>query len=251
MKEIAGRLASVIAAFNTTIGFIAATAITAVIAYWATYVLFYPNGINRWWDLLAIPAFLILPTLAAIIVQLPLWLVTYVLAGSINVRAIRLQHKLVGFIDTHERLYGRRPSEEEIESLANQINQSRVRRSKAAMWIALCVQGAALVVAGVAGYNGAAQDIAFARSLARPQTQTGSTGSVADSPTATTSEQPRWMTDMNANPKFHTSTADAAYFFCAKTFDWSNEFTQFIPRAKDCLDYYGAAAFAPSQKTGD
>jgi len=127
VREIAGRIASVLSGINFLIALTAEAATAGAIAYNLVHELVDPQGINRLYVLaVGVPALILVPIIVFLIVRLPLLGLIYILAGSTNTSAVRIEHKLLGFIDRTERLTGNRPSQEEIDGVYSDLVQGTI-----------------------------------------------------------------------------------------------------------------------------
>jgi hypothetical protein len=131
VREIAGRIASALSGINFLIALAAEAATAGAIAYNLVHALVDPQGINRLYALaLGLPALILAPIIVFLIVRLPLLGLIYILAGSTNTSAVRIEHKLFGFIDRTERLTGKRPSQEEIDGVYSDLVQRNYAMTK-------------------------------------------------------------------------------------------------------------------------
>jgi hypothetical protein len=98
MSGIAYRLAGGVYAVNSAIVLVVNNVVSASVVGAGIYVLITSNGLDKLYALLAVPALFIAPTLANIVVGLPLGFVHYVLTGYFVRERARQEYAVLDFI---------------------------------------------------------------------------------------------------------------------------------------------------------
>jgi hypothetical protein len=172
MSGVAYRLAGGVNAVNGFIVLIVNNLAGAVVAGGGVYALIANNGLEKAYALLALPGLIIVPWLVCVVVALPLGFLHYVLTGYYVREPARQEYALLNFISSKERLYGARPSKDEIDEFAKEHRSAREQIIKMKMWIGLGINAVALIAGGVGGYiNGMSEREAALRRAAVVQQQ--------------------------------------------------------------------------------